>query len=239
MASSPPKSTREEATPFLVQLFYRTGAFIRPEEFASQPLPPHANIYTWPDCTLKELALELAAARPSALQPPAVGTRLAFQLVYPDLRTTSTVHNSQPRYAVEDLGSIIIETSESGAETSDDVNMEEHGADKESSSNDKTLKDARFVVGDYISCAILPPLSDGSVAPASNARREIPAPPGGRGAFRGGFQGRENGFGRGGTRGGRDGWRHNTGSGFPMGEWRRGERLPDGPASRSRGRGRW
>ncbi|KAF4613425.1 hypothetical protein G7Y89_g15462 [Cudoniella acicularis] len=63
---------------------------------------------------------------------------------------------------------------------------------------EKTLQDARFVIGDYVSCAILPPMANGSVAP----------PPGGapRGGFgigrgggdfggRGGFGGpRENGF---------------------------------------------
>ena len=33
-----------------------------------------------------------------------------------------------------------------------------------------TLADARFVPGDYISCAVLPSLADGSVAPAGDAR---------------------------------------------------------------------
>ncbi|EHK99120.1 hypothetical protein M7I_4952 [Glarea lozoyensis 74030] len=100
---------------------------------------------------------------------------------------------------------------------------------------EKTLQDARFVIGDYVSCAILPPLENGSVAP----------PPGGpptrgfggerRGGMsgdfapRGGFGGpRENGFGfrgRGAPRGG------GFGQGMvPSGEWRRGERVPEGPA---------
>ena len=36
----------------------------------------------------------------------------------------------------------------------------------------KTLGDAKFVIGDYVSCVVLPPLEDGSVAPVSLARRE-------------------------------------------------------------------
>lgn len=262
MSSPPPKPAHEDAAPFLVQLFYRQGTFhrydaaaaplqlqplrsqpmltqltLRPEEFGSPSLPPHVPVYTWSDCTLKELALELAAAKPSALPSPAIGARLAFQLVFPDLRNTSTVSNAQPRFGVKDLGSIVIGEGEPSVELSDDVEMD--GPVKGVKDKDKTLNDARFVVGDYISCAVIPPLSDGSVAPAPIARREPAMPPReGRGGFRGGFQGRENGNGRGGPRGGRGGWRDDIGGGFPMGEWRRGERLPDGPGSGPRARGR-
>ena len=93
---------------------------------------------------------------------------------------------------------------------------------------EKTLQDAKFVIGDYIDCAIVPPLDNGGVAPP------ITGGPvrGGFGGGRGGndFGGRGNrddgGFG---YRGGRGGMR---GGGFgqgmvPQGEWRRGERLPD------------
>lgn len=66
----------------------------------------------------------------------------------------------------------------------------------------KTLQDARFVIGDYISCAVFPPLANGSVAPTER-------------------QGQENGAGgfrvRGSARGGMGG------ASFPQGEWRRGE----------------
>lgn len=241
MVSPPSKSTREDTAPFHVNLFYRTGAFPEPGEFGSQPLPSHVQIYTWSDCTLKELALELAAARPSLLPPPAVGTRLVFQLVFPDLRNSSSIGDSQPRFAVKDLGSIVIGENEMGPEGSNDLDAGGHEAEKGGSRGNKTLSDARFVVGDYISCAVLPPLSDGSVAPASSIRRELPPEPLkiGRSPYRGGYQGRdrENGFGRGSFRG-RGSWREGGGPGFPLGDWRRGERLPDGPPGKPRGRGR-
>jgi histone deacetylase complex subunit SAP18 len=97
---------------------------------------------------------------------------------------------------------------------------------------------ARFVIGDYVSCAIMPPMENGSVAPPASgpARGGFGA---GRGDFgRGGGMGpRENGYGgfrgRGGPRGG-----GGFGQGFvPAGEWRRGERLPEGPTGRGRGYG--
>lgn len=111
-------------------------------------------------------------------------------------------------------------------------------------SPEKTLQDARFVVGDYISCCILPPLPDGSVAPAppppAGEGRSGPAPymnGGGRG---GGYGGpppplRENGYGppgggyrgRGGRGGGYRSEPGRLGERVPSGEWRRGERIPD------------
>ncbi|UKZ79408.1 hypothetical protein TrVFT333_007161 [Trichoderma virens FT-333] len=140
-----------------------------PEEFASPSLPPHVSIYTWSTCTLHELALELAAAKPSALPTPAIGTRLSFQLVCPDLRGTSVNNTGQPKFAVKELGSIVIGEGYPGTENTDeadpDVSMRDDGG------KDKTLADWRFVVGDYVSCAVLPPLSDGSVAPPANTRR--------------------------------------------------------------------
>ncbi|RCI10720.1 hypothetical protein L249_5302 [Ophiocordyceps polyrhachis-furcata BCC 54312] len=215
-------SHRRPPAPFLVHLMYRSGAFFRPEDFSSKPLPPHVSLYTWPSCTLSELAMELAALKPSALPHPAVGTRLVFQLVYPDLRSTAPFGDALPRYAVKDLGSIVIGHSGPGAETS------ELGATGGTSRNDhdigRTLNHARFVVGDFVSCAILPPLSDGSVAPASNARS---------------YGIRENGLGGGrGIRAGRrEGGPGGTGGGVPKGEWRRGETLPD--MSPRRGASRW
>jgi len=98
---------------------------------------------------------------------------------------------------------------------------------------EKTLQDARFVIGDYVSCAIMEPMQNGTVAPPPTGPSR-----GGYGGNRGmndyGGRGRENGFGSGYRgRGGRGG--SNFGQGFvPAGEWRRGERVPEGP---SRGRG--
>ncbi|KAG5981100.1 hypothetical protein E4U55_003314 [Claviceps digitariae] len=260
MSSPSDKGDTDPAAPFLLQLFYRTGGFYRPDEFAAPSLPPHISVYTWPSCTLHDLALELAASKASALPYPAIGTRLAFQLVCPDLRSVSTISNAPPRYAVKDLGSIVI-GSQSASEGAESEFIVAGGSTREepASDNKKSLSDARFVVGDYVSCAILPPLADGSVAPASTVRRESSNNAGFRDPRMstrggGGFQHRENGFGWPPTvreGGGRGGGRRGGGGGgggpmvnLPMGEWRRGERLPNMPPSRPRGgvggrRGRW
>lgn len=110
---------------------------------------------------------------------------------------------------------------------------------------EKTLQGARFVIGDFIDCCILPPGRDGSVAG--------PPPVRGRGAVADApirASGRENGYGGGGGGGYRGRGRGGFGApegrlggggagGLPSGEWRRGERLPDGGRGGYRGgRGR-
>ncbi len=119
---------------------------------------------------------------------------------------------------------------------------------------DKTLQEARFVIGDYVSCVMFPPLPNGSLAPLPGLTGRHAGGGGrvmgdfGAGGIGGGSRGgplggpRENGYGgfRGrGLRGGGafTGGRFGEG-GLPNGEWRRGESLPDGPGGRGYGRGR-
>ncbi|KAL7921501.1 Sin3 associated polypeptide p18 domain-containing protein [Trichoderma austrokoningii] len=226
-----------DAAPFLVRLFHKTGGFPRAEEFASSSPPPYVSIYTWSTCTLNELALELAAAKPNALPNPAIGTRLSFRLVCPGLRGASATDTRQPKFVVKNLGSIVIGEGSPGAEEPEDAGPDT--LTRDDFEKDKTLADWRFVVGDYISCAILPPRGDGAVAPSMAARRgSISGGRDGRssGGFRGGFHAREGSFNRDNGRLSWSGWRDNR---LPPGEWRRGERLPEGPSGGPRGRGRW
>ncbi|KAI9721205.1 MAG: hypothetical protein M1812_002366 [Candelaria pacifica] len=250
------KVDRQTTTPFHLKLFYRTGSFHRLEEFPSSPsttLPPHLQIYTWPSCTLRELSHLLTSTLPTLLPDPVIGTRLSYRLIFPDTRDAG--RPGPGRYLSKELGSIVVGAGGPGIlPTEEEANIVTAGpmAGELGGEPDKTLQDARFVIGDYISCAVFPPLANGAVAPA-------PAPgPGGRigsgsggrgmgdfGGGRGGVLGgpRENGFGgfrvRGSARGGGDfpGGR----GGLPTGEWRRGERLPEGSGSgrgySGRGRG--
>lgn len=109
---------------------------------------------------------------------------------------------------------------------------------------DKTLQEARFVVGDWVCCAVFETGGDGGVAAAPRVvgRGEVSYGRGGGGGyvgggrengFGGGYRGRGRGMGRGGMYEGRLG-----GEGVPSGEWRRGERVPDGGRGYGRGRGR-
>jgi histone deacetylase complex subunit SAP18 len=181
--------------------------------------------------------MELAGTLPSALPSPAVGTRIAFQLVFPDLRWTNSLPKAPPKYGVKNLGSVVIG---GGSEKLDDVH-EGRAKDEE---GHKTLIDARLVVGDYVSCAILPPLENGSIAPMPLLKAEFgPGVHDGRmnhSAFNTHYS-NPPGFPRGGSRDSRSGRGDRSGDvgGFPEGEWRRGEKLPGTRGTRGRGRRNW
>ncbi|KAK8194427.1 hypothetical protein M8818_007618 [Zalaria obscura] len=258
------KIDRTTTTPFLLRLYYRQSAFHSPAEFHTVPPPPQLQnasmqIYTWPTCTLAELTSLVTSALPQLLPSPAVGTRIGYRLVFPDTRSVGQANSGegQGRWLSKELGSVVVGQNaggggEEGRDGDDEGNEEDPaGLGPLTGDADKTLADARFVIGDYISCAIFPPLPDGRVAP-------LPVPDRGTGRP-GGGRGRENGFGgprefRGG-RGGRGGYGGYGGGGFaqdrergfggaavPSGDWRRGERVPEGMGGgfggRGRGRGR-
>ncbi|KAK4456084.1 histone deacetylase complex subunit SAP18 [Podospora aff. communis PSN243] len=206
---SPPS----DPTPSLLKLFIRTGSLHSPSEFTTPHLPPHIPLYTYPSTTLSDLTLQLASIAPSPLPSPCVGTRLVFRLIFSD---TGRGPNQSPRYISKDIGTLVI-----GASEESDIDGYGDGG--------KTLDEARYIVGDYVSCAVLPPNEvTGEVVPASAIR-------GGRlgGGRGGGFADeRRDSWGRG--RGEFDRGRHG-GRGFPEGEWRRGDRLPEVESGSGRG----
>lgn len=208
-------------------------------------LPPHLEIYTWQSCSLRELTQLLTLAMPSLLPDPPVGTRLCYRLIYPDTKAAAMSMGSgadvKGRYLSKDIGSVIV-----GPRDSRD-NQEEHHDDGQAGSGsgprgalrlqgsdaDKTLQEMRFVIGDYVDCAVLPPLEDGSVAPPLTAGRGAigGSGPGGVG---GGMRAFRDTPGFGGGRAGRGG----RDRGFPAGDWKRRERLPEG-GGRGYGRRGW
>lgn len=235
-----PKSERESTTPFLLRLFFKQNSFHRTDDFTFDSQPrEQLQIYTWPSCTLRELSSLLLNALPDLVGSDATGTRIAYRLVYPDPRGQgggggggrmrafddyADDRAPRTRYLAKDLGSIVCGAD--GAPRGD-------GADGEP---DRTLADGRFVIGDWVCVAVLPPLENGLPAPAPLGLAPRPGGDSGRSAGRGFGGGRryENGFG-GAPRS------YDRGVGVPMGEWRRGERLPEGGHGRSgygRARGR-
>ncbi|CAI7638658.1 unnamed protein product [Penicillium manginii] len=139
---------------------------------AATPLPAHLEIYTWQSCTLRELSQLLTSALPSLLPDPPVGTRLCYRLVFPDARGAAMMGpDARGKYTSRDLGTVIVGPRDSpyrGDEDADDRAEARPRAGPPrftGSETDKTLQDARFLIGDYVECAILPPLDDGSVAP--------------------------------------------------------------------------
>ncbi|KAK1835084.1 Sin3 associated polypeptide p18-domain-containing protein [Podospora conica] len=218
---SPPRpSSPPPATPFLLNLHHRKGSFHRQEELLHPTVPP-ASLYAFKTTTLIQLVHLLADAHPSALPSPAIGTRVAFRLSFsPDARAG--------RLTTKDLGSVVIR----GRNRSIDTGMDDDDDDPEDADDsDKTLHDAKFIVGDYLSCAILPPDEvTGETRSAVGLYSSAAAAAGGEGAAGGGFpRGGRDGvdgrrreeFGGAGRRGG--GGFRGRGSGFGAG---RGEPLP-------------
>lgn len=247
--SASQKIDRSTTTPFLLRLFWRQHRQLSPEEFSVAPPADTSNvsdyssllpssirqqsvqIYTWPTCTLAELTGLLTSVLPEELLPnPAVGTRLVFKLIFPDTRS-AIGESGRGRWVDKPLGSVVIGGRNARAEDEDEEGANGDMKDNLEGDADKTLADARFVIGDYIACAIYPPTSDGRVAPppvSSRPPREpymaprgLPPPP------------RENGYGPPRGRGGRGGF----GAPPPPGDWRRGERPPSYGGGGYRGRG--
>lgn len=126
----------------------------------------------------------------------------------------------------KDIGNVVIGPRDSPYRNGEEEDNEgaappaRGGLRLQGSDTERTLQDVRFVIGDYVDCAILPPLEDGSVAPPIISGRGAV---GGPGSIGGGMRAfRENGFGFGRSGRGRGGDR------IPAGDWKRGERLPDG-----------
>ncbi|CAG8121252.1 unnamed protein product [Penicillium olsonii] len=246
---------RQTTAPFHLKLFYRVNNYnsladysipapsrrggpvsgpnsIRPTSPAPSTLPQHLEIYTWQSCTLRELSQLLTSALPRLLPEPPIGTRLCFRLIYPDARGAAMGGpDARGRYLSRDLGSVVVAPKDTPLRSEEDHEKEARPRIRfQGNEADKPLHDERFIVGDYIECAILPPLDDGSVAPVlSGASGPMSGPRGGGGmrAFRdngfGGYPRGPRGPGRGGPRGGDRGPPH-----MPHGDWNRGERLPDG-----------
>ncbi|EGX96944.1 Sin3-associated protein, putative [Cordyceps militaris CM01] len=225
-------SEPQQEPPFLVRLFYNSGSLIHPDRFTNSASLSSVNIFTWPSCTLQELVYELADARPNPLPAPSIGTRVVFQLVYPDLKSASSVGGRRANFAVKDLGSHIVGAGGPGAEDDEHLDTNSKGR----GSTTWTLQDAHFAAGDYISCAILPPLSDGTVAPAYDAIRSQEAP-------RQAMPDQPSIFGN-----RRNSHNQNTrpmheseGPRYPRGSWKgnNGREQPGRARGRGRGRGGW
>lgn len=213
------------------------------------------SFHTWASATLAELSHQLAASAPHLLPSPAIGTRLAFRLLYYDTRAAGDQDQGSARCVVKDLGSVVIGDGGPGISTAggggggggeaEDGRLRMGATASSAAESAKSLADARFVVGDYLSCAILPPSpADGSVQPASAARAgrgygagqarsavDLGPPPMSRGSGRDGWSATMYGP--------RGGGGANNFRAPPVGEWRRGEKLPEGPPGRGRGGRRW
>lgn len=137
------------------------------------------------------------------------------------------------------LGSVVLGATPRSANGTANGEEDDAGLGDEAITKDenKTLADARLVVGDYIDCAILPPLENGDIAPVPRLHAVPSTQFAGRlnGGDHSGRRGR-GGFGDAGRLGG--GFGGDRGGGVPNGEWRRGDVPPAGFERSGRGGGR-
>ncbi|KAJ8602182.1 hypothetical protein CTAYLR_003514 [Chrysophaeum taylorii] len=120
---------RETACPFLLRLFFRTGGHHSSNDYPASDVVPsdELQLYTWEDCTLRELADLIKEQRPQIRRPRC---ELSFAIVYPD---------RQGRAVVKEVGRLWVQTSSSRS-TVDDT---------------RTLHSLRFQTGDYVDVAVL------------------------------------------------------------------------------------
>lgn len=224
-----------------------TYRITRPEDFVGSRPPQHLQIWTWTDCTLRELTKLLMRSLPT-LGPESVethiGARCSYRLVYADSRS----RDDGPHYILKEMGKVIV-----GADIPDQNGAHDE-EDMATDDSDVTLKDCRFIPGDHVCVAIEYPSGndDTSTSPAASssrpARRESAYDRRSSGYGRlvdrdyaepprrheNGFHPYERPHGR---RGGRyDGIARSE---LPRGDWRRGDIPPgDGGYRGGRGRGR-
>ncbi|KAK9453717.1 Sin3 associated polypeptide p18-domain-containing protein [Dipodascopsis uninucleata] len=123
--AAPIKVDRQKVPPFLLRLFFKQGGFHSLDDFSSPrrfPVDEELQIYTWRDCTLKELHSLLASAVPEA-----ANARCKFRLVY-------LARNGHGEYTKRDIGIYSPRT---------DINNGP-GAKRD------TLAHLRFMIGDFI-----------------------------------------------------------------------------------------
>ncbi|RAK78506.1 SAP18 family protein [Aspergillus fijiensis CBS 313.89] len=190
--------SRQTTTPFHLKLFYRQSTYHPLSDFSPASANPagrsgghlpahHLQIYTWPSCSLRELAHLLTSTLPHLLPEVPIGTRLSFRLIYPDTKgaAMNLGEHGRGRYLAKEMGSVVVaprgydddtDSNEGGkGEGEGEGEGGGHGSKARAAAAgafrmsgadaEKTLQDFRFVIGDYVDCAIVPPLEDGSVAP--------------------------------------------------------------------------
>merc|ERR1712223_1339739 len=127
---------REKVCPLLLRVFCATSRHNNLLDYNLGKVPPNElQIYTWMDATLRELTSLVREVNPESRKK---GTYFDFSVISPHNGRGQTGQSGMfCHYASRDIG-----TTVSGTKGMDD---------------NKTLAQARFVIGDYIDIAITPP----------------------------------------------------------------------------------
>ncbi|GAA5976870.1 hypothetical protein JCM21900_005685 [Sporobolomyces salmonicolor] len=187
-----PKVDREKTCPFLLRIFVRDAVHHPDTAFSTTTLPTQDEhqVYVWRDSTIREILVLLRDASPTLRASPLA--RYSLRLVFWDAQ--------QDRFTSQDLASVSARelVSGPGPAGSRGDRPAAHRASYSTSRLDKTLAEAKFVIGDYLDVAHLlphhaggPPSAPGpgpGPAPA-DARAGPPFAVRGTAAAQGGFGG--------------------------------------------------
>ncbi|KAI0774680.1 Sin3 associated polypeptide p18-domain-containing protein [Trametes elegans] len=144
---------REKTAPFLIRTFIKIGTFHRLQQFEDGPLPVGDEwpIYTWKDATLREVLTTLRSNAPNATEYRHPLTRYSFRAVFADAA-------ARGRFSQKDLGTVYSRDILGEPGTLDHPAarlLEDTEVDStQSSEQDRTLDELRFVPGDYLCVAV-------------------------------------------------------------------------------------
>merc|ERR1712018_321886 len=130
---------REKVCPLLLRVFCANSRHNNLTDYNRGKVPPNElQIYTWMDASLKELMSLVREVNPESRKK---GTYFDFAIISPAMGRGNYQNGQTCHYVSRDIG-----TTVSGTKGLDD---------------NKTLAQARFVIGDYIDIAITPPNPSG------------------------------------------------------------------------------
>ncbi|GAA6054917.1 hypothetical protein JCM3770_004283 [Rhodotorula araucariae] len=172
-----PRVDRNKVSPSLLRVFVRTGQHHPDSDFSVDRLPvaDELQLYTWPDSSLREILLLARDALPALRAHTAHSARYSLRLVFFD--------NDALKYNSTDLALV----------SARDLSL---STTPSSSRVDRTLQEAKYVVGDLVDIAFFP--SDHQPAPPPNSASAPPGAPPGSLAVAGPFGIRGAAAGRGG-----------------------------------------
>ncbi|GAA5990742.1 hypothetical protein JCM10908_003215 [Rhodotorula pacifica] len=149
-AARPPRVDRVKTCPSLLRVFVKAGAHHADTEFSTTHLPTRdeRQVYTWRDSTLREILNLVRDADPALRASTQPLARFSVRIVYWDANAD--------RYTSQEIAVIqnrdLLQSPPSGGPARQGSNL--------SSSNprlDRTLADAKLVVGDFLDIAYIAP----------------------------------------------------------------------------------
>ncbi|GAA5939148.1 hypothetical protein JCM3775_003194 [Rhodotorula graminis] len=143
-------TAQRRVSPSLLRVFARTGSHHPDSDYTVDRLPTTGDelaLFCWPDSTLRELALLALDALPPVPQHLHHATRISLRLVYYDPDSTRFRSTDLANFTLREIATPPSSSSTSSAATTP-------------ARLDRTLAEAKYVVGDLVDLALLVPAAE-------------------------------------------------------------------------------